>query len=156
MAFYHGSLKELELGLKIVPQKYGYVQQEAETYLSGFEEFLESLRPKDKISRYDAVFMVRDSETIEKLCGHTEFIYRVEPIGESSRHDLSWYTKATRYFPKNKKKAREFALKYWSGEEFIEPKNSRSRLTYWNGKEEVELDSRFEWLVKAAVVCERL
>ena len=124
MVFYHGSIRELKNGLHLLAQSDGYVQSESDEALEGFEDFMESLRPEDKISRFDAVFMADKIEDIDNLGGYTDFIYKVEPIGEYSKHDLSWYSEASNYYLVNDEKAKECALKYWSGEPYDKKEES--------------------------------
>ena len=124
MVFYHGSVKELEEGLHLLAQSDGYVQSESDEEVEGFEDFMELLRPEGKISRFDAVFMANNAEDIDNLGGFTDFIYKVEPIGEYSKHDLSWYSDASSYYLIDDEKAKECALKYWSGEQYKKAENS--------------------------------
>tara|TARA_Y100001960_G_scaffold321323_1_gene395829 strand:+ start:63207 stop:63641 length:435 start_codon:yes stop_codon:yes gene_type:complete len=116
--FYHGSIKELEINSYLLAQSDGYVQSESDEDLEGFEDFMESLRPEDKISRFNAVFMADNTEDIDNLGGYTDYIYEVEPIGAYSKHDLAWYSKASSYYLIDNEKAKECALKYWSGERY--------------------------------------
>lgn len=139
MVFYHGSIKELEDGLHLLAQSDGYVQSEADEAIEGFEDFMESLRPEDKISRFDAVFMADNTEDIDNLGGYTDFIYKVEPIGEYSKHDLSWYSDASNYYLVDNEKAKECALKYWSGEQYNKVESSI-----------------FEYMVGSAVISEEV
>jgi hypothetical protein len=123
--FYHGSIKELEIGLCLLSQVNGYVQSESEESCRGFEDFMESLRPEGKISRFKAVFMADDIYEIDNLGGYTDFIYLVKPIGEYSTHDLAWYCKARDYFGEGEEvEAKEYALKYWSGEVYEKAEES--------------------------------
>lgn len=139
MVFYHGSIKELENGLHLLAQSDGYVQCEADEAIEGFEDFMESLRPEDKISRFDAVFMADNTEDIDNLGGFTDYIYKVKPIGEYSKHDLAWYSIASNYYLVDNEKAKECALKYWSGEQYDKVENSV-----------------FEYMVGSAIICEEV
>lgn len=139
MVFYHGSIKELEGGLHLLAQSDGYVQSESDEAVEGFEDFIESLRPEDKISRFNAVFMAENTEDIDNLGGYTDYIYEVDPIGEYSKHDLAWYSKASNYYLIDNEKAKECALKYWSGEMY----------------DKME-ESVFEYMVESAEIVEEV
>lgn len=120
--FYHGSKKELEIGLCLYAQVDGYVQTTEEQDL---EELMESCRPEDKISRNDAVYFTTDIDMIDSLGGYSDYVYKVEPIGDYSKHDLAWYSEAGIWISnRDMKKAKEAAINYWNGTPFKSEKHS--------------------------------
>lgn len=106
---YHGSSEELEIGTFLTKQEDGYVQ----TVGDPNENILEDMRPTDKISRFDAVFMVDDIELIDAVGGNIDYVYSVEPEGRVEKSDLAWMTEMDMVDDMDTK--REYAMNYWNG-----------------------------------------
>jgi hypothetical protein len=116
--FYHGSSEELDLETILTPQEDGYVQ----TIEDPNEDILEDMRPSDKISRHEAVFMVDDIDLIDAVGGYIDYVYSVEPEGKVEKSDLAWVTEMDMVDDMDTK--REYAMNYWNGIPFHDDKMS--------------------------------
>jgi hypothetical protein len=90
MKYYHGSIDELPIGLMLKNQKDGYTSDEV---VKDLESLFDKYKPKDKISRKEAVYLADNPDDIDNLGGYTDFIYEVNPLDEPEKSDLSWYSK---------------------------------------------------------------
>jgi hypothetical protein len=121
-AFFHGSAKFIKNNTILKPHVDSYVKQVDNDFL---EKLMEKYRPEDKISRYDAVFMVDNIDLIDDAGGSTDFIYEVLPKGEIERSDLAWYTEVQAVDEEeNEDLIKEYALNYWNGVKFYDEKSS--------------------------------
>ena len=117
--FYHGSPLHFPIGFILKPQNTGYVHDEKE-----IEDIVERYRPPDKISRFQAVFMVDNPELIDYAGGYEDFMYIVEPIGQIDKSDLSWYTDVSVYLDASPEEQKEWSFNYWNGVPYKNPANS--------------------------------
>jgi hypothetical protein len=112
--FYHGTTYNFKKGFSIIP-KNEYTSNES---TKNIEDLFEEVRPSNKISRRNSVYLCDSPENIDNCGGYTDVIYEVS-VEYSELSDLAWYSKADEYLEINNiKKARECAEKYWSGEIF--------------------------------------
>lgn len=110
--YYHGSYDKLPIGTILKPHDKSYTRiNDVE-----LENIMEKYRPKDKLSRYDSVFMADDIDSIEDAGGSIDFIYLVEPLGEVEKSDLNWYSEIDMITPEhNTELEKEYAENYWNG-----------------------------------------
>jgi hypothetical protein len=121
-AFFHGSSEFIKNNTILRPHTGSYVKQKDNEFL---ENLMEKFRPEDKISRYDAVFMVDNMDLIDDAGGSTDFIYEVLPKGEIERSDLAWYTEVQVLDEENEEDLiREYVLNYWNGVKFHDEESS--------------------------------
>ena len=124
ISLYHGSRKKFPDGFRLLPQTTGYAFW-AET--QQIERVFESVRPPDKISRYEAVFLSDDDGMCERAGGYSDHIYLVQPEGQVDKSDLSWYTECEMY-DEPPEKHHELARQYWAGVPF--PRHNASCFEY--------------------------
>lgn len=110
--YYHGSYDLLPIGTILKPHDKSYTKINDVQ----LEEIMEKYKPKDKLSRYDSVFMVDDIDLIDSAGGSIDFIYLVEPLGKIEKSDLNWYTEIDMITPEhNEKLEKKYAENYWNG-----------------------------------------
>lgn len=119
ITLYHGSRSSFPVGFILTPQNDGYVYQERLT-----TDIVEKYRPPEKISRYDAVYMVDDPSLVDSAGGYDDYIYLVEPIGQVDKSDLSWYSEVEMYLDATPEEQKEWSLNYWNGVSYKNPVNS--------------------------------
>jgi hypothetical protein len=115
ITYYHGSYDLLEDGTILKAHDKSYTRQNDNSYL---EKIMEKYRPEDKISRYDAIFLSDDIDSIDAAGGSLDYVYSVEPIGEIQKSDLAWYTEIQMTDDENLQK--EYAENYWNGVPFYD------------------------------------
>lgn len=118
-SFLHGSSEFIKNNTILKPHADSYVNKSENEYL---EKLMEKYRPEEKISRYDAVFMVDNIDLIEAAGGYIDYVYEVLPRGEIERSDLAWYTEIGMTEDEELKK--EYALNYWNGIKFHDEESS--------------------------------
>lgn len=106
-SFYHGTKKIFPIGFILLPQLDGYVHQEIE-----IENILEKYRPENKISRFNSVFLVDNPDNVDFAGGYEDYIYKVQPIGQIDKSDLSWYSDVSIY--NTEKENQIYATNYWN------------------------------------------
>jgi hypothetical protein len=109
---YHGSKVQFPIGFKLTPQsssKDSYIFQEKEV-----EKIMEKYRPKNKLSRYNSVFLVDTPEIIDQIGGYEDHIYIVQPAPRIEASDLSWYDSNIAYNPVDEKVIQSI-INYWMG-----------------------------------------
>lgn len=117
--FYHGSHKKFRPGTILRPLKTGYVhgtgfdKNEKPTHLR-IEQFLESRRPENCVSRSQAVFVVDNLDDVYNAGGNDDYRYEVEPIGPVTRCNLHWYSELGNGFSEMDNQMIEMlAYAYW-------------------------------------------
>lgn len=113
--YYHGSYDLLDDGTILKSPEKSYTKSEDNTFL---EKIMEKYRPEDKISRYNAIFLSDNIDSIDAAGGSTDYVYSVEPIGKIEKSDLAWYTEIQMTDDENLQK--EYAENYWNGVPFYE------------------------------------
>jgi hypothetical protein len=94
MKYYHGSLALIDnKTILFVPDnkvaRSSYVDCDN---VKNIESLFERFKPKNSISRHDAIFLSDSAEDIDNLGGYNDYIYEVIPNGFVEKSDLSWYT----------------------------------------------------------------
>lgn len=128
MNLFHLGPKGMEVGMILEPQDHSYSKC---IEAKGMEDLLEDFRPKDKISRKEAVFFVRDVEKAYRMGADSdEEIYVACVDAEDAmaqRSDFNWlscmdigcHSKADLLAGLTSAERREIeqaAIGYWSGE----------------------------------------
>lgn len=85
--YYHGSYDELPEGSVMKGRGDAY---EASWKDTDFYPVLERYRPEGCLAHRDAVFMVESIDDIDNAGGATDWVLEVAPVGETTRHDMSW------------------------------------------------------------------
>ena len=123
---YHGSRKQFPDGFVLTPQNDGYVSGGGDEFSAGIletERFLEGLRPADKLARHGSVFLVDNPDDIDFAGGYTDYIYKVQPIGEVQRSDMAWYSDLDVHFHDIQSRT-QCAKNYWAGVPYTNAPNS--------------------------------
>lgn len=113
--YYHGSIKPLKIGTKLVPNPLGYTHQKE---VSNLEKLFHENKPEHiLIDRLNCVFLTDNIEDIDNLGGFTDFIFEIDIQNNTiEKSDLSWYTKAFIQLEEGDiKGAQQSALNYWNG-----------------------------------------
>lgn len=121
MKFYHGSRKELNIGATLRARSSIY---EHGWGGSDFYKAIESARPKEQLAHKDSVFMTDNIDDLG-IAGDCDFCYRVEPIGNFVRNDMSWSREISFLIEEDGEaldstSVRRAAQGYWSGKPLFE------------------------------------
>lgn len=134
--FYHGSKNNLEINTILISQENkGYTSYEE---CLSIENAFEHFRPKNKISRKIAIYLVDNPEIIEKVGGYDDYIYEIDPMGDVQKSDLYWYNEV----------AKEMG-DFFDIEELTD-KAKKCIENYWNSVESP--DKNIEYRVESAIV----
>lgn len=115
--YYHGSIKPLKIGTILIPKHESTMIHKGDI----LEEVLEKYRPKNKLSRFDAIFMVDNPNDIDNVGGYTDYIYTVQPGNKVEKSDLAWYSEVEIILSedRNNETGIKLAAKnYWSGVQY--------------------------------------
>lgn len=118
MKFYHGSKNELDLNECLFKNRDGYTEYEE---VVSIENAFEAFKPEHMISRKDALYVVRDLDSIDYVGAYDDYIYEVD-LDEYEKSDLSWYTEVSLemgdFFDIKELSAKAIVCikNYWSGE----------------------------------------
>lgn len=119
MKLYHGSASFIETGTKLNVSK-----NLKDEIFDEVEKIFEYLKPKDKISRFEAVYACEKIDDIDPCGGYTDVVYEIE----SSRFemsDLAWLTEAKIAYENNDIDAvKRCANNYWNSVLFYNKKQS--------------------------------
>lgn len=114
--YYHGSDDELPIGTVLTPRENNYEDNWGH---NNWYQALEKYRPSKSRPHSLSVFMVDNEDDLDLAAGGPGFIFRVEPIGEISRHDLNWGSEISGLFDEGydmfSDEIEEAALNYWNG-----------------------------------------
>lgn len=91
MILYHSSSINHTPGTILLPRR----NYESRWGNCGFYQVLEVLRPKNKPSHKNSVFLCLSEEDLDYAGGETDFCFMVEAEGELSVHDIHWSTEIT-------------------------------------------------------------
>lgn len=130
VVFWHGSDVFLPPGTILTPQP-GYVARWGHT---DFYPVLERHRPRACLAHCHAVFMCESDEDLDSAGGGTEWVFRVQPQGPKSRHDLNWSS----------------AISCAVGEGATADELARLACLYWVGVP--SSDPLWEWLCPTALI----
>jgi hypothetical protein len=118
---WHGSFVDLPVGTVLIPQP-GYEQRWTDLLAA---KVLEDLRPSGCRAHRDSVFTCVDQQDVDNCGGHTEWLFEVEPIGPTERHDLTWTTRIEIRLSSGRApddpEIVQLAARYWSGAPTEEP-----------------------------------
>lgn len=119
MKLYHGSHKFIKKGSTL------RASENLKTEINDeVEEIFENLKPKNKISRHEAVYGCEKIEDIDYCGGYTDIVYEIN-ADEAEISDLAWLTEAKIAYENNDLyKVRDCAKKYWDGVVFYEKEKS--------------------------------
>ena len=84
--YYHGSMHKLPVGTILTPRE----DYEEKWKNTDFYSVLELYRPIDMIAHKNGVFMCDNPDDIDLAGGGTEWLFTVQPLGKTQRHDLNW------------------------------------------------------------------
>jgi len=120
---YHGSTKKFDVGFVLTPQGYGYAFMDSEKEI---EDIFERLRPKNKLSRKNCVYLVSNIDEVDNAGGYTDYIYEVDPIGVVQKSDLAWYTNVAIIISDKYKEEDiiESVNNYWQGVQYKNKEHS--------------------------------
>jgi hypothetical protein len=121
LRLYHGSRRKFPKGFRLTPQPTGYAHHPDQQIL---EQVFEKMRPPDKLSRYQSVFLVDDPTDCESAGGYEDHVYLVQPEGQVEKSDLAWYSECEVYLDEPIERQQECAKNYWVGVPFTNPANS--------------------------------
>lgn len=90
MLMYHGSSKPHAIGSVLKARKRP-TEWSAKRFAGvNIEKFLESVRPKEEVSRLESIFMVKKVECLNLAGASEDYIYRVEPKGHITQAHFGW------------------------------------------------------------------
>lgn len=132
LRYYHGSKHPLKLGTVLAPIPDGYVQMQYKVHGdedNWIEVALEQLRPEDKLSRLESVFLIASEgapnpDLINLAGGYTDYIYEVVPKEPVEASDLYYYSRAIDAL--GRVRAKHIA-DYWAG---TKSRSKRSLIEY--------------------------
>lgn len=129
MAYYHGSSKPHEVGSVLIatPRKTEFSRRTSVDGV-GFEDLVESFRPKDAPSRLASIYSVEHVEDVNVAGGAEDYVYAVAPLGRVTRVYFAWLSEILGMFfdgglARGNDRMAAYALGYWSGAK--PPKSAR-------------------------------
>lgn len=124
--YYHGSFDFLEEGTILTPEKSASKNSDFGYSIMESHNKAELFKPKEFLSRENAVFMCDDLDDLDLSGASLEHIYIVNPLGKIEKHDINWLSEIDLIMSEAKEnglaedvntveKVKEAALNYWHG-----------------------------------------
>jgi hypothetical protein len=89
--YYHGSNKPLKPGTVLTPGKGGGFQTLSHPAFQAHEQAMEDVRPKNRISRQNCIYMCGSPDDVARAGGGSQYIYEVTPKGQVDKSDQAWF-----------------------------------------------------------------